>query len=103
MDKLPGLGDMGGMLKQLRQLQSDLAKAQKELAKETVTAEVGDGAIRIVITGDQRITSLEISDELAADPKKLSKLLMEGVNQALEASREMAKDRLGPLSQGLGF
>lgn len=103
MDKLPGLGDMGGMLKQLRQLQSDLAKAQKELAKETVTAEVADGAIKVVITGDQRITSLEISPELAADPQQLSKLLMEGVNQALEASREMAKDRLGPLSQGLGF
>lgn len=102
MDKLPGLGDMGGMLKQLRQLQGDLVKAQKELAKETVTAEVADGAIKIVITGDQRLTSLEISPEAAADPN-LSKLLMEGFNDALEASRQMAKDRLGPLSQGLNF
>lgn len=103
MDKLPGLGDMGGMLNQLRQLQGDLVKAQKELAKETVTAEVADGAVKIVITGDQRITSLEISPEVAGDPQKLAKLLMEGVNEALEASRQMAKDRLGPLSQGLNF
>lgn len=103
MDKLPRLGDMGGMLKQLRQLQSDLAKAQKELARQTVTAEVEGGAIKVVITGDQRITSLEIAPELAADPQKLSKLLMEATNQALEASREMAKDRLGPLSQGFGL
>jgi len=103
MDKLPGLGDMGGMLKQLRELQGDLVKAQKELAKETVTAEVADGAIRIVITGDQRITSLEISPEVAGDSQKLAKLLMQGVNEALEASRQMAKDRLGPLSQGLNF
>ncbi|QYK50921.1 MAG: YbaB/EbfC family nucleoid-associated protein [Anaerolineales bacterium] len=102
MDKLPGLGDMGGMLKQLRQLQGDLVKAQKELAKETVTAEVADGAIKIVITGDQRLTSLEISPEAAADPK-LAELLTEGFNDALEASRQMAKDRLGPLSQGLNF
>ncbi|MCL4258725.1 MAG: YbaB/EbfC family nucleoid-associated protein [Anaerolineales bacterium] len=102
MDKLPGLGDMGGMLSQLRQLQGDLVKAQKELAKETVTAEVADGAIKIVITGDQRLTSLEISPEAAADPK-LAELLMEGFNDALEASRQMAKDRLGPLSQGLNF
>ncbi len=103
MDKLPGLGDMGGMLKQLRQLQGDLVKAQKELAKETVTAEVADGAVKIVITGDQRITSLEISPEVAGDPQKLAQLLMQGVNEALEASRQMAKDRLGPLSQGLNF
>lgn len=103
MDKLPGLGDMGGMLKQLRQLQGDLVKAQKELAKETVTAEVADGAVKIVITGDQRITSLEISPDVAGDPQELSKLVMQGVNEALEASRQMAKDRLGPLSQGLNF
>lgn len=103
MDNLPGLGDMGGMLKQLRQLQSDLAKAQKELAHETVTAEAGDGAVKVTITGDQRLTDLVISPDVVNDPHKLAKLLKEAMNQALEDSRQMAKDRLGPLSQGLNF
>ena len=103
MDNLPGLGDMGGMLKQLRQLQSDLAKAQKELANETVTAEAGDGDVKVTITGDQRLTDLVISADVVNDPQKLVKLLKEAMNQALEDSRQMAKDRLGPLSQGLNF
>ena len=104
MDKMPGLGDMAGMLKQLRQMQGELAKAQKELAKETVTAEAGKGQVRVTITGDQRVTELELNPALLAggDAHKLSQLVQEAFNKALEASREMAKQRLGPLAGGLG-
>jgi DNA-binding YbaB/EbfC family protein len=102
MDKLPGLGDMGGMLKQLKQMQADLMKAQKELAKETVVGEAGKGAVKVTITGDQRVTNVEIDPALeSGDMKKLSVLLQEATNKALDASRELAKERLGPLSQGL--
>ncbi len=86
MNKLPGMGDMAGMLKQLRQMQGELAKAQKELAKETVTAEAGKGAVRVTVTGDQRLTDLEIDPELlaAGDTAHLSKLLQEAFNKALD-------------------
>lgn len=105
MDKLPGLGDMGGMLKQLRQMQGELVKAQKELAKETVTAEAGKGAVKVTVTGDQRVTDLQIDATLvgASDTRKLTQLLQEAMNKALDESRELAKKRLGPLSQGLNL
>lgn len=102
MDKMPGLGDMGGMLKQLRQMQTELVKAQKELAKQTVTADAGNGAVTVTVTGDQRVTDLTISPAAAADPK-LAHWMKEALNKALDDSREMAKERLGPLSQGLNF
>jgi hypothetical protein len=104
-DKTPGLGDLGGMLKQLKQMQGELVKAQKELAKETVTAEAGKGAVKVTVTGDQRVTALEIDPALVAagDAKQLSRLLQEALNQALDDSREMAKKRLGPLSAGLNI
>ena len=103
MDKMPGLGDMGGMLKQLRQMQSELVKAQKELAKETVTAEAGQGAVKVTVSGDQHVTSLEIDPALfsAGDGEKLSQLVQEAMNKALDESRELAKKRLGPLASGL--
>ena len=104
MDKKPGLGDMAGMLKQLRQMQGELAKAQKELANETVTAETGKGAVKITVSGDQRVTDLQIDPALltAVDARKLSLLVQEAFNKALHESREMAKKRLGPLASGLG-
>lgn len=96
---------MGGMLKQLRTMQKELIKAQKELAKETVSAEAGDGAVRITVSGDQRVTNLEIDPDHIeiSDTKKLSRLLQEAFNQALEDSRQLAQKRLGPLSGGLNF
>lgn len=103
MDKLPGLGDMGGMLKQLRQMQADLVKAQKELARETVVGEAGKGAVKVSMTGDQKVTGIEIDSNLVdtSDTRKLGELTKEAMNKALDASRELAKERLGPLSQGL--
>lgn len=104
MDKKPGLGDMAGMLNQLRQMQSELAKAQKELAKETVTAEAGKGAVKVTVTGDQRVTDLQIDPNLLAsgDANKLSTLVQEAFNKALNESRQLAKERLGPLASGFG-
>lgn len=105
MDKMPNLGDMAGMLKQLRQMQGELVKAQKELAKETVSAEAGNGAVRVTVTGDQRVTDLHIDSALltSGDSKKLSLLIQEAINTALNESRELAKKRLGPLTGGLGM
>lgn len=96
---------MGGMLKQLRQMQKDLVKAQKELAKESVTAETEKGQIRVTISGDQKLTDLHIDPEYlaASDAKKVSGALQKAFNQALEDSRKLAQERLGPLSNGLNF
>ncbi len=105
MDKMPGLGDMAGMLKQLRQVQGELVKAQKELAKETVTGEAGKGAVKVSVTGDQRVSALEIEPGLlsAGNAERLNQLLIEALNNALDESRELAKKRLGPLTGGLGL
>jgi len=105
MDKTPGLGDMAGMLKQLRQVQGELVKAQKELANETVVGESGKGAVKVTVTGDQRVTALEIEPGLlsAGNVDRLNQLLLEALNNALNESREMAKKRLGPLTGGLGL
>lgn len=98
-------GDIAGMLKQLRELQGELVKAQKELAKETVVGEAGKGAVHVTVTGDQRVTNLEIDPNLfnSGDAAKLTQLLQEAFNNALNDSRELAKKRLGPLSGGLNL
>ena len=103
MAEKPGLGDLGGMLKNLRNVQKELVKAQKELANETVTAEAGGGAVKVTVTGDQRVTDLKIDAQLLTegDSQKLSRLLQEAFNQALNDSRALAKERLGPLSAGM--
>lgn len=102
---MDNMKDMGGMLKQLRGMQKELVKAQKALAKETITSEAAGGGIILTVTGDQKIENIKITPEFleANGASNLEKELKKAFNQALEDSREMAQERLGPLSQGLNF
>jgi DNA-binding YbaB/EbfC family protein len=95
----------GGMMQQIQRLQQQLAEAQARLAEEVVTASVGGGAIKISMTGDQKCKSVEISAELLknADAEMLQDLVLSAVNMALDQSRDLAAQRLGPLTGGLPF
>jgi DNA-binding YbaB/EbfC family protein len=95
----------GGMMQQIQRLQEQLAEAQAKLAEETVTATAGGGAIKVTMTGDQKCRSVEISADLLkdADPEMLQDLVLSAVNMALDQSRQLASERLGPLTGGLPF
>ena len=95
----------GGMMQQIQQLQQQMAAAQEALTDETVTATVGGGVVTVVATGDQQIQSLEINPDILedADAEMLQDLILTAVNSALDQSRELAAERLGPLAGGLPF
>jgi DNA-binding YbaB/EbfC family protein len=94
-----------GMMQQLQKLQEQIEATQAQLAEETVEATVGGGAVKVVMTGDQHCRSVELSPEILeeADLEMLQDLLLTAFNTALEQSREMAAERLGPLAGGLPF
>ena len=94
-----------GMMKQLQQLQEQLLAAQEKLSEETVTSSSGGGAIKITLTGDQRCTAVKIDPGLLedADVEMLQDLILTALNSALDESRTLAQDRLGPLTGGLGI
>ena len=93
----------GNMMQQLQKLQQQIETTQAELAEETVAATVGGGAVKIVVTGDQRCRSIELDVSLLeeGDVEMLQDLLLTAINSALDQSREMAAERLGPLAGGL--
>ena len=106
-NRAPQMGG-GGMMNQLKKMQEQLAQTQAKLAEETVTTSSGGGAVKITMTGDQRCTAVEIDPEFLkdADVEMLQDMLLTAVNQALESSKNMANERLGPLAgglSGLGF
>ena len=97
-----GMGG-GGMMAQIKKLQEQMEQAQAQLADETVTSSVGGGAVKITMTGDQHCRSVEIDPELLkdADAEMLQDLLLSAVNLALDDSRKMAEQKMGPLAGGI--
>lgn len=103
-----GMGGGGGMMSQLKKMQEQMTAAQEQLAEETVTASVGGGAIKIIMTGDQQCKGVQIDPELLkdADADMLQDLVLSAINAALDQSRELASQKMGPLTgglSGLGF
>ena len=92
-----------GMMQQLQKLQEQLQATQAQLAEEVVTASAGGGAVSVSVTGDQRCQSVEIDPELLqdGDVEMLQDLVLTAFNTALEKSRDLAAERLGPLTGGL--
>jgi hypothetical protein len=98
-------GGQAGMMQQLQRLQKQMEEAQAKLAEETVTATSGGGAIKVTMTGDQRCRAVEISPDFLkdADPEMLQDMILTAVNMALDQSRALQQERMGPLAGGLPF
>ena len=98
-------GGQGGMMAQIQRLQKQMEEAQAQLADEVVTASAGGGAIKVTMTGDQKCRAVEISPDLLkdADAEMLQDLVLSVVNMALDQSRELAAQKMGPLAGGLPF
>ncbi len=91
------------MLNQARELKAKLDKAQKELGNIIVEAESGKGAVKVTISGQQKIQSIKISPKVI-DPDKaeqLEELVRKAVSEAIAKSQKLAAKQLGGLTGGL--
>ena len=96
-------GTLKRMQQQAQQLQAKLAKAQEELGNEMIEVSAGGGAVKIVISGHQKVVSVKIDPEVVdpQDVETLEDLVMAAVNEAVEKSHELAAKRLSALTSGL--
>ena len=84
-DKFKQLGE-------LKKMRDEALRIQRELAAEKIEMEEGD--IKIVVSGDQKVQSLEIRGETQPS-------LIEILNKALKRSQEVAAKKVQQMSGGL--
>ncbi|MDA8199546.1 MAG: YbaB/EbfC family nucleoid-associated protein [Thermaerobacter sp.] len=97
--------NMNKMMKQVQQMQKQMAEAQEALGQETVEATAGGGMVRVVMTGHGEIVSVEILRE-AVDPddvEMLEDLVLSAVREGQDKARALAEERLGAITGGMGL
>jgi nucleoid-associated protein EbfC len=96
--------DMNKLLQQAQQMQEQMAKAQEELASETVEASAGGGMVTVKATGALEITEIKIAPEAIDpdDPELLADMVLAAVNEALRSARNLVETRLGGAMGDLG-
>jgi hypothetical protein len=94
------------MMGQLQKLQEQMQEIQAQLTEETVSATAGGGAVMVTVTGDQRCQAIHIDPDVLlqdVDAEMLQDMILTALNSALDQSRELAAERMGPLTGGLPF
>jgi len=96
-------GGLQEIMKQAQKLQKEMEKARETLELETVEASAGGGMVTVIATGKKVIKSVKIAPEaMSEDTEMLEDLIMAAVNQALRKADEIAQEKLGSLTGGLG-
>ncbi len=95
----------GGIVAKLLKMQKQMRQTRADLAGETVTAAAADGAVTVVVSGDQRVQEICIASELLenSDNDNLAAVLVAAINEAMEKSQTLAARRLEQLTGGLGL
>lgn len=83
-------------------------KLQKELQREIITVEAGEGAVKVEITGEQKIKKITIDPEAISldDIGQLENWVQEAVKEAIAASQKLAAEKMRPMMgalSGLGL
>jgi DNA-binding YbaB/EbfC family protein len=89
--------DQAKMLMQVR-------KIQKDLQNQIITVEAGDGAVKVEITGDQKIKKVHIDPEYVdlEDIGQLERWIEDAVKTAIQESQKEAAEKMQPMMGSLG-
>jgi DNA-binding YbaB/EbfC family protein len=79
-------------------------KIQKELQKQVITVEQGEGAVRVEITGEQKIKKIHIDPEYVDldDIGQLERWVEDAVKEAIAESQKIAAEKMQPMMGALG-
>jgi DNA-binding YbaB/EbfC family protein len=95
---------MQQLMKQAQKMQAQLAQVQAELSETEVEGHAGGGLVRATVTGGGNLVALVIDPAVvdADDVETLQDLVVAAVRDASRAAQELADERMGPLTGGMG-
>jgi DNA-binding YbaB/EbfC family protein len=95
--------NMGNLQRLQQQMMQELARIQEELKVATVDGSAGGGVVKATATGEQKLVSVTI-DPSAVDPsdvEMLQDLIVAAVNDAMNASKQLAEQKMAAVTGGL--
>lgn len=100
-----GMGNMGGMLKQVQKMQKQMEELQKELEGREVEASAGGGAVVAKVNGKREVLSITIDKDVVDpdDVEMLQDLVLAAVNEALRNAEQMVSSEMGKITGGMNI
>jgi DNA-binding YbaB/EbfC family protein len=99
------MSSIGKLMKQAQRMQQQMEQIQSELAKRTVEATSGGGAVKVVAKCDGSIASIKIDPQAInpADAQLLEDMILTAANQALSQAKEISNTEMGKATAGFNL
>ena len=92
---------MVSMIQKAKKMQEDMKIAQEEIKSTLCKGESGSGAVKITMTGEYRVTNVEIDESLIIDKETLEDLIMIALNDVSSQISEISKAKLKNVTGGI--
>ena len=105
-DALKNLGNLGGLMAKAREMQDRMKAMQEELARKTVTADAGAGAVEATCNGKLELVRVKIHSDRLPDPNDIEMvedLVVAAVRAAQGKSAELAKSEMQRVASEMGL
>lgn len=98
---LGNLGNIGGLIKSAKEMQSNIAKLQAELATRRYEGDAGGGMVRATVDGKGTMVDIRIEPKAVADVELLEDLVKAAVGAAITKSQEAMQNEMASFTGGL--
>lgn len=92
-------GDLMGMVGKLKEAQKKIEETKKRLDTVLIDEQSNDGKLKITLTTNRTIKSIEIDGSLLQDKEQLEDYLVIVVNKAIEKATQVNETELGAVAK----
>src|SRR5882762_3758063 len=99
------MSSIGKLMKQAQRMQQQMEQIQSDLAKRTVEATSGGGAVKVVAKCDGTIASIKIDPQAInpSDAQLLEDLILTAANNALSQAKAISTTEMGKVTSGFNM
>ena len=99
------MSSIGKLMKQAARMQQQMEQIQADLAKRTVDATSGGGAVKVTAKCDGSLASIKIDPQALnpSDAQVVEDMILTAVNQALSQAKEISNAEMGKATSGFSM
>lgn len=92
-------GDLMGMMGKIKETQKKIEETKKRLDTVLVSQESNDGLLKLTMTANRELKSIEIDDALLEDREQLEDYLVLQMNNLIEKATKVNEAELGAVAK----
>ena len=97
-------GGIGNIMKQAQEMQANMEKVKKELAKTEIIGTSGGDMVKVIMNGKHQVNRVEIDESVMKDDKEmLEDLIVVAINDANQRVEDVTKERMSNVTSSMGL